>query len=95
MIQGGDPTGTGKGGESVYGKYFEDEFSEVLKVRWHDFSFGESVRAKSVLGLTPISPNRSTIAEVLYRWPTRGQTPTAHSSSSLTKSTRISTMSTR
>ena len=26
MVQGGDPTGTGKGGESIYGKYFEDEF---------------------------------------------------------------------
>lgn len=27
MIQGGDPTGTGCGGESVFGKNFEDEFS--------------------------------------------------------------------
>lgn len=27
MIQGGDPTGTGMGGESVFGKNFEDEFS--------------------------------------------------------------------
>ncbi|MCD7872595.1 MAG: peptidylprolyl isomerase [Clostridiales bacterium] len=27
MIQGGDPTGTGCGGESIYGKNFEDEFS--------------------------------------------------------------------
>ena len=26
MIQGGDPTGTGRGGESIYGKPFEDEF---------------------------------------------------------------------
>ncbi|MDD2383340.1 MAG: peptidylprolyl isomerase [Sulfurospirillaceae bacterium] len=26
MIQGGDPTGTGRGGESLYGKAFEDEF---------------------------------------------------------------------
>lgn len=30
MIQGGDPTGTGAGGESVYGKPFEDEFSPYL-----------------------------------------------------------------
>src|SRR5262245_9302282 len=27
MIQGGDPTGTGAGGESLWGKDFEDEFS--------------------------------------------------------------------
>jgi peptidyl-prolyl cis-trans isomerase-like 3 len=26
MIQGGDPTGTGKGGESVWGGMFDDEF---------------------------------------------------------------------
>lgn len=30
MIQGGDPTGTGMGGESIYGDRFEDEFSEEL-----------------------------------------------------------------
>lgn len=30
MIQGGDPTGTGRGGESIYGHPFEDEFSEEL-----------------------------------------------------------------
>lgn len=28
MIQGGDPTGTGMGGESVFGGAFEDEFSQ-------------------------------------------------------------------
>lgn len=30
MIQGGDPTATGSGGESSFGKAFEDEFSESL-----------------------------------------------------------------
>ncbi|MFA6320907.1 MAG: peptidylprolyl isomerase [Candidatus Omnitrophota bacterium] len=28
MIQGGDPTGTGRGGESIWGKPFEDEFKK-------------------------------------------------------------------
>lgn len=30
MIQGGDPTGSGRGGESFFGKPFEDEFHESL-----------------------------------------------------------------
>jgi peptidyl-prolyl cis-trans isomerase-like protein 2 len=31
MLQGGDPTGTGRGGESIWGKYFADEFEGPLK----------------------------------------------------------------
>eukprot|EP00271_Cylindrocystis_brebissonii_P014475 TRINITY_DN35826_c0_g1_i1.p1 TRINITY_DN35826_c0_g1~~TRINITY_DN35826_c0_g1_i1.p1 ORF type:complete len:161 (+),score=23.72 TRINITY_DN35826_c0_g1_i1:200-682(+) len=31
MVQGGDPTGTGRGGESIYGAKFEDEISKDLK----------------------------------------------------------------
>ncbi|WVZ24067.1 hypothetical protein V8G54_002611 [Vigna mungo] len=31
MIQGGDPTGTGKGGTSIWGKKFNDEIRESLK----------------------------------------------------------------
>ncbi|CAM9717743.1 unnamed protein product, partial [Ectocarpus sp. 13 AM-2016] len=31
MVQGGDPTGTGKGGESVYGKPFRDEIHTRIK----------------------------------------------------------------
>ncbi|GAA5423233.1 peptidylprolyl isomerase [Tetragenococcus halophilus] len=30
MIQGGDPTGSGAGGQSIYGENFEDEFSSEL-----------------------------------------------------------------
>jgi len=30
MVQGGDPTGTGKGGESYWGQLFEDEFIQNL-----------------------------------------------------------------
>jgi len=31
MIQGGDPTGTGMAGESIWGKPFEDELTPVVK----------------------------------------------------------------
>ena len=31
MIQGGDPTGTGMGGESIWGPKFSDEFSPLLR----------------------------------------------------------------
>lgn len=31
MIQGGDPTGTGRGGESIYGDRFEDEIVPTLR----------------------------------------------------------------
>lgn len=34
MIQGGDPTGTGKGGTSIWGKKFNDEIRESLKVKF-------------------------------------------------------------
>ena len=30
MIQGGDPSGTGRGGHSIYGKHFEDEVNSDL-----------------------------------------------------------------
>eukprot|EP01071_Lankesteria_metandrocarpae_P001007 Lankesteria_metandrocarpae@DN1192_c1_g1_i2.p2 len=31
VIQGGDPTGTGRGGESIYGEYFDDEIHSDLR----------------------------------------------------------------
>jgi peptidyl-prolyl cis-trans isomerase-like 3 len=31
MIQGGDPTGTGKGGQSIWGGKFPDEIKDNLK----------------------------------------------------------------
>ena len=31
IVQGGDPTGTGKGGESIFGAPFEDEIRESMR----------------------------------------------------------------
>lgn len=31
MVQGGDPTGTGRGGASIYGPKFEDEINRELR----------------------------------------------------------------
>ncbi len=52
MIQGGDPTGTGAGGESIYGQAFEDEFSEEL------FNFKGAFRWPTLV-LTPTGANSS------------------------------------
>lgn len=34
MIQTGDPSGSGKGGQSIWGKPFADEIRSTLKVRY-------------------------------------------------------------
>lgn len=46
MIQGGDPTGTGRGGQSIWGGAFEDEFSPKL-----DFS------VEGVIAMANAGPN--------------------------------------
>ena len=46
MIQGGDPTGTGMGGESIWGKNFEDEFDDSL-----------SFDTKGLLAMANAGPN--------------------------------------
>jgi cyclophilin family peptidyl-prolyl cis-trans isomerase len=46
MIQAGDPTGTGRGGESLWGKSFADEFNPQLK---HD--------TEGILSMANAGPN--------------------------------------
>ena len=48
ILQGGDPTGTGKGGESIYGAPFEDEISEEYR---HD--------KRGILSMANFGPNRN------------------------------------
>lgn len=49
MIQGGDPTGTGRGGESIWGREFEDEIRPELK---HD--------SPGILSMANRGPNTNT-----------------------------------
>ncbi len=44
MAQAGDPTGTGRGGESVYGHPFNDEFHSRLKFNHRSVLRSPSVR---------------------------------------------------
>lgn len=44
MIQGGDPTGTGMWGESIYGEKFDDEFNSDLKNIPYSLSMANSGR---------------------------------------------------
>jgi len=45
MVQGGDPTGTGRGGQSIWGKPFEDELTPEV-----DFNKKEGVLAMANAG---------------------------------------------
>lgn len=48
MIQGGDPTGTGMGGESIYGGPFEDEFSMNAFNLYGALSMANAVQVRMV-----------------------------------------------
>jgi cyclophilin family peptidyl-prolyl cis-trans isomerase len=47
MMQGGDPTGTGDGGESIYGAEFEDELDPNFQVVRHGYRRGVMAMANS------------------------------------------------
>lgn len=57
MIQGGDPSGTGRGGASIWGKYFDDEFDGPLTHNARGIG-------KLPNGLSLISPS-STVANTI------------------------------
>ena len=51
MIQGGDPTGSGKGGKSVWGNKFDDEFHPSLS------HTGRGILSMATLGLIQMARN--------------------------------------
>ncbi|ETW03090.1 peptidyl-prolyl cis-trans isomerase-like 3, variant [Aphanomyces invadans] len=80
MIQGGDPTGTGKGGESIWGGAIDDEFHPQNRVR------SVPMMVASCRCLSP--PCHSTTCEGLCPWPTAVRTQTSSSSSSRMRNSR-------
>lgn len=69
MVQGGDPTGTGKGGESIWGGKMEDEFHPQNRVRVLFCSL-------SLLLIFSIS----IIVVVLFRWQIMDRIPIVNNS---------------
>ncbi len=81
MIQGGDPTGSGMGGESIYGETFEDEFHEELYNLRGALSMANAgpntngsqffiVQAKEAIGVQPGTPE-----EIVEAYNEKGGTP--------------------
>jgi peptidyl-prolyl cis-trans isomerase-like protein 2 len=59
MIQGGDPTASGKGGESIYDEPFQDEFHKDLK---------HGCRGMLSMANSGHSTNTSQLYNVYYSW---------------------------
>lgn len=53
MVQGGDPTGTGRGGESIYGKPFKDEFDRYIHTPILSYLINEEKHAWRFDRITP------------------------------------------
>jgi len=53
MIQGGDPTGTGKGGQSIYGNLFQDELKDHLQHNKRGIGALNSLAAPPSIFLSP------------------------------------------
>lgn len=81
MIQGGDPLGSGFGGESIYGAPFEDEFHEDLYNLRGALSMANAgpntngsqffiVQAKDAMGIKPGTPD-----EIVAAYEEHGGTP--------------------
>lgn len=78
MIQGGDPTGTGAGGESIYGQSFEDEFNENYRNFYGALSManaGPGTNGSQFFIVTANSVPEETIKEMEEAGAENGWTP--------------------
>lgn len=75
MIQGGDPTGTGRGGTSIYGERFADELSPELRF------VGAGILAMANSG--PNTNGSQFFITCVSCFPAAGQRPTVHPLDSL------------
>ncbi|KAB1279434.1 Peptidyl-prolyl cis-trans isomerase-like 3 [Camelus dromedarius] len=55
MVQTGDPTGTGRGGNSIWGKKFEDEYSEYLKGEYNCYRVIDGLETLDELEKLPVN----------------------------------------
>ena len=58
MVQTGDPTGTGKGGQCIWGGKFEDEIDETLKVKTHKHSEVKVISARKKYKISADPPTK-------------------------------------
>ena len=78
MIQGGDPTGTGAGGESIFGSAFEDEFNENYRNFYGALSManaGPGTNGSQFFIVTANSVPEETIKEMEAAGAENGWTP--------------------
>lgn len=85
IVQTGDPTNTGKGGTSIWGSKFPDEFKENLKV----CAIIISVRKYASIQIFKFWCIRSILNVGLFRWRTMDRIPMVVNFSSPTLHIRI------
>lgn len=94
MIQTGDPSGTGKGGESIWGKPFQDEIRATLKVRSVATAAGTAHRQFHTRGIVAMANSAPNTNRSQVRGPHASAYADRRSFSSPTQSSRTSTAST-
>ena len=84
MVQGGDPTGTGKGGTSIYGqklyvRHTHHWQSSATSYNTTDTKITPSIRFIPLVAKTRSIQNYGSQVPEFSQWPTQDQTPTVRS----------------